>query len=143
MRGREKNRKSIKLSGRVYLKYIDDDFIDSPKEGDIFLYLNNDAEKHILNKNSYLKKGKKGFFKGEIYNGREWCLLDLPDFFEEKENYFSKSEKSIFAYDLCKTILGTKENIEVYKTYRNHYSTQTFEPGIYQGKKGHHKKKNT
>jgi len=141
VRGQAKEIKSLKLSGKVYLDIEEEMNIKKAEKGDLYLYLFLES----LNTNpinAYYKKGYKGYFKAKVYDGYIWCQLDYFDFFQGKENYFSKNEISINVFELCKDILEKESNTEVYKTYRCHYSKYKYESdGNYKGKKGHFNKK--
>lgn len=137
MRGQEKATKSLLLSGNIYLKYEDEEAIQSAEKGDITLYLNTDTSDRVPIKGNYYAKGYVGYFKADIYDGKEWQVLNISDFLEEKENHFSKSECAIDTYALIREILEEKAGVEVYKGYRGgHYTTYLHVSQPYKGKKG-------
>lgn len=137
MRGQEKAVKSLVLTGNVYLKYEEDEQIASAEKGDVYLYLNTDALDRVPLKGNYYTKGYTGYFKADIHDGKEWQVLNIGDFLEEKENYFSKSECSIDTYHLIVGLLREKSGIVVYKGYRGgHYTTHLHVSQPYKGKKG-------
>lgn len=133
MRGQDKPAKSLTLSGNIYLLNHDESTSITLQKGDLRCYLSTDCKSDT--KSRYQQKGQKGFFKAEIYDGREWHLIDTIDFFECKENYYSKNEIPIHTYTLCKEIFLAKSGTILYKTYRNHYSTHLYEREGYKGKK--------
>lgn len=137
MRGQPKNTKSLIISGNIYLKYEDDEQLATPEKGDIYLYLNTENTFKTLIKGDYFNKGYAGYFKADIFDGKEWQLLNIGEFFEFKEHHFTKSECSIDTYKLCVELLAPFAGNEVYKGYRGgHYSLHQYEPGIYKGKRG-------
>jgi hypothetical protein len=137
MRGQAKTVKSLIMSGNVYLKYEDDEALESPEKGDLYLYLNTENTDKTPIKGDYFRTGYAGYFKAEIFDGKEWQLITVTDFCEDKEHYFHKSERSIDTYHLCSEILRSAEGTEVFKGYRGgHYSRHQYIPGIYKGKKG-------
>lgn len=135
MRGQQKNIKSLKISGNVYLKHWHEEEIKKAKQGDIYLYLHNEEEIYPVVLNEYSIKGFKGYFKAKIFDGRNWCFLDNQDFFEDRINQFSKTDISLYTYNLCYERLESFKDTEVYKTYREHYTTNKHEQGEYKGKK--------
>ena len=137
MRGQAKTVKTLTISGNVYLKYEDGEAMEAPLVGDIFLYLSTENTDKVLIKGDYFRTGYAGYFKADIFDGKEWQLLHVPDFCEDKEHYFSKSERSIDRYQFCSDYFRKHEGSVVYKTYRGgHYSLHPYVPGVYKGKKG-------
>jgi hypothetical protein len=142
MRGQVKEAKSLILTGKVYLDIEEDTNIANAFKGDVLLYLflesvNTDP---LI---AYYKKGYKGYFKAKIYDGYVWCQIDYFDFFENKENYFSKNEISIHVFDLCKEIIEKEAGIPVFRSYRSHYTKHKYESTApFKGKKGHFNRKN-
>jgi hypothetical protein len=135
MRGQEKSYKSIILSGNIYLLHHDDDAIETPTLGDIYLYLNDEKILCPIILSDYKIKGYKGYFKAKIYDGRQWCLLNALDFFEDRLNQFGKNEICLYTFELCKERLAEAANTIVYRTYREHYSTYLHVTQEYKGKK--------
>jgi hypothetical protein len=146
MRGQAKNVRSLPLTGKVYLKYQDydeeaEDTVE-PGDGDILLYLNNDADDRIYYKGGYHKKGHAGYFKGSVYDRGEWKPLMVQDIFEEKENYFTKSAFPIDIFNYCKEILEGLADTLVYRSYREHFSPYLHtSTNPYKGRKGQMQKK--
>lgn len=131
-RGKAKKIRSLTLSGNVYLKYEilpEQEF----NPGDIMVYINNDSISYI--KGSYYNSGYSGYLKLNIYDGREWQHIIESEFFEHKENFFSKKEYPIDTYNLIKEIIEGKAGELVYRTYRSHYSTYLHEMNVFKGKK--------
>jgi hypothetical protein len=142
MRGQEKNVKSITLTGNVYLNHHDYEQINAAQTGDIYLYLNNEEELFLVIENEYQIKGFKGYFKAKVFDGRTWCFLDSLDFFEDRIHQFTKSEVCIYTYHNCQERLIARAGDKVYRTYREHYTTQLHQSDDFKGKKGHKHKKN-
>lgn len=137
MRGQEKPLKTIILTGNVYLKYEDDEQIARAEKGDIYLYLNSENSERVPLKGNYYNKGYVGYFKADVYDGKEWQILTITDLLEEKENHFSKTECAIYTYQLAADILRTKSGTELYKGYRGgHYTTYRHIAQPYKGRKG-------
>jgi hypothetical protein len=137
MRGQEKLIKSIIISGNVYLLHYNQEEIEQPKMGDIYLYLNNEDELYGILMHDYNIKGYNGYFKAKIYDGKNWCFLNNLDFFEDRLNQFGKNEICFYRFVLCKERLLEFANTRVYRTYREHYSTNLYVAGEYKGKKKH------
>ncbi|MEK6733764.1 MAG: hypothetical protein AABY27_01500 [Pseudomonadota bacterium] len=135
MRGQSKTIKSIIISGNVYLKNCHDEEISKSKEGDIYLYLNDEEKLYPIILNNYQSKGHKGYFKAKIYDGRDWCLLDTLDFFEDRVHQFGKNEICIYTFEICLERLKEEKGSKVYRTYREHYSKNLHESNQFKGKK--------
>jgi hypothetical protein len=137
MRGQEKTVKSLLLTGTIYLKYEDEEQIATAQKGDITLYLNTDTSDRVPLKGNYYAKGYVGYFKADIFDGKEWQVLNITDFLEDKEHHFSKSECAIDTYHLIREMLEGHAGTEVYKGYRGgHYTTYLHVSQPYQGKRG-------
>lgn len=134
-RGKVKIIKSITISGNVYLLHYHEE-IGNPGVGDIYLYLNDEEALYPIIQSGYQSKGLKGYFKAKIYDGRNWCLLDTLDFFEDRVHQFSKTDICFYTFEICKERLEREEGTIVYRSYRDHYTTQMHEPNDFKGKKG-------
>lgn len=137
MRGQAKTVKTLKLTGAVYLLHRDDEEIEKAQMGDVYLYLNDEDELYGLIMNDYNIKGYKGYFKAKVYDGYNWCLLNVLDFFEDRSHQFGKNEICLYRYNLCQERLMEEAGSTIYRSYREHYTTQ--EPVFaekYKGRKG-------
>lgn len=135
MRGQKKVIKSLRLTGNVYLKHYHDDEIAKAQKGDIYLCLNDEEELYNLLASNYQIKGFKGYFKAKIYDGKFWCFLDSIDFFEDRIHQFNKAEICFYRFELCQERLQELSGTEVYRTYREHYTTQVHQSNEFKGKK--------
>lgn len=141
MRGQSKIVKSLIISGRVFLDIRDSEEISSAQKGDIYLFLVLELQQYDAEK-IYETKGYRGYFKAKIFDGYKWCHIDNNELFENKENHFSKSEISLYTFELCKQLLVQKKDIELFRGYREHYSLFLPEREGYRGRKDQiHKKK--
>lgn len=134
MRGQPKAVKSITISGNVYLLHYHEE-TNNPQIGDIYLYLNDEKELYPILMNNYQAKGYKGYFKAKIYDGRDWCMLDCLDFFEDRIHQFSKTEICFYTFVICQERLSEAKGTKLYRTYREHYSTYLHEENEFKGKK--------
>ena len=124
----DKPKPCIVLTGKVLLKYMDDEEIETAKKGDIFFYHNTENTPRTLIKGDYLSRGLAGYFKADVFDGREWRLLAMQEFYPQKEHHFSKTERSIDTYMLCKEIMESFAGREVKRTYREHYELVDLPP---------------
>ena len=108
----------IKLTGKVFIKYIDD--IISPKVGDIMLLLNDDATAHITG--DYENTKASGYLKAKIFDGVNWQNIDIGEFCTGKENKFTKKQRAIDSASLCRDIIEESSGSTIKKTYRGHYT---------------------
>jgi hypothetical protein len=136
MRGQEKKIKSLTISGNVYLLHHHDNEIASASSGDIYLYLHNEEELYPLVANDYQIKGHKGYFKAKIFDGNIWCLVNNLDFFEDRIHQFTKHEVCFYTFEACKERLIEHTATQLYRTYRDHYSSYLHESNDFKGKKG-------
>jgi len=136
MRGQTKTVKSIVISGNIYLLHHHVDEIENPKLGDIQLSLYNEKEIFPVVMNDYKIKGYKGYFRAQIYDGRDWCFLNSQDFFEDRINQFAKADICFYTFLACQERLAEYANVPVYRTYRDHYTTYLHVNGEYKGRKG-------
>ncbi|MDX1975818.1 MAG: hypothetical protein SFT92_09130 [Rickettsiales bacterium] len=118
-----KEKKSLILSGKVYLEYIDDEAIEAPQKGDLMAYARCDAL-HSTRFAEYEATGFSGYFKLDVYDGKQWCLVLTQTIFPENENYFSKTERPIDTYELCAELLSGWEGKALERTYREHYAPE-------------------
>lgn len=118
-----KNRPVITLTGKAYLLYVDDEAMESAQKGDLMIYPENDA----LRSNrmgEYGATGFSGYFKLDVCDGKDWCALLLNDIFPQKENHFSKTERPIDTYQVCREVVANLAGRKVMRTYREHYELQ-------------------
>ena len=140
MRGRVKTPKTIILSGIVYLEIEDEEKILAAQKGDIQLKMEIDAQNYE-NIGNYRVSGFKGYFRLNVYDGRDWFHLSSPEFFEAKENNFSKNEYPYDCFLYCHRFLEKFKGDVLYKSYRDHYTRFEYEPNDFKGKKGNKYKK--
>lgn len=110
----------IRLTGRVFLQYRDDDQIAQAAKGDLALYPQNDAL-HTTRQGDYESTGFSGYFRVDVHDGKDWCPIILTSLFADREHYFSKSECPIDTYRLCEGLLRDRQGSHVRRTYREHY----------------------
>lgn len=133
MRGREKNTRTIKLNGNIYLKYECEGV--TFESGDIMFYLNDDANPKNNIYGNYRSLGQNGYFKMEVFDGKYWRGLKVEEFFENKENSFHKKELPIDCYNMAKDSIDDLTGTTVYYDYRDHYTVHEYIAGPYKGKK--------
>ncbi len=117
-----KDRKTLVLTGRVFLKYEDDDAdIDQAVKGDLMCYPNHELD-NIISQIGYNNTGHAGYYKVDVFEGNVWCLMLLnADVFTENEHHFSKTERPIDTFKLIGEMLVALEGKTVIRTYREHY----------------------
>ncbi len=140
MRGRAKNQKKLVISGSVYLELQSEEQILSAEAGDILFYIDVEAP-FYPNDGSYSFNGYKGCFKMKIFDGKIWAYLNHHEFFDNKENQFSKNEYPINCYKLCVEVIKKFAGTTIYRGYRDHYTLTEYQPNDFKGKKGNKFKK--
>ncbi len=115
--------KKIVLTGKVYIKYIDEDI--ELNKGDVRLFLNDDSINPFPGDYEYT--GMSGYFKAEVFDGKFWQIINLEEFLENKENRFAKRQRPIETATLLQQIL--EEEIEgetIFRTYRGHFTREEY-----------------
>lgn len=117
----KKPRVLLTISGNIFLRYVDDEAIESPKKGDLQLFPCNDAL-NSTRLGDYEGTGFSGYFKVDIYDGRSWQPVIISGIFTGREHHFSKTERPIDRYHLCAEILAPWAGRSLLRTYRDHYT---------------------
>ena len=120
----------IKLTGTIYIKYIDD--ISASKLGDIMLLLNDDAVASFVG--DYENTTNSGYIKAKLYDGKVWQNIDIAEFCANRENKFAKKQRSIDSAILCRAILESSKGVTLFRTYRGHFTINQYEPSTYERK---------
>lgn len=118
-----KRRVEIVLTGNVYLQYVDDEAVEQTKKGDLLAY----AECKQLHTNylaQYGQTGFTGYFKVDVYDGAEWQPVILSGIFDAHEHHFSRTERPIDTYNLCRDLLTALSGRLLVRTYREHYELE-------------------
>lgn len=114
--------KKIILTGKIYIKYIDD---ESPIKGDLRLFLHNDSIATF--QGDYECDSYSGYLKAEVFDGKFWQLVDLDEFLENRENRYGKRQRPIDTAYFCIELLEKSvEGIEIFRTYRGHFTSQEY-----------------
>jgi hypothetical protein len=124
---KSKPKVSIIITGTVYLKYIDDEAIETPLRGDFLVYPQNDAL-NTTRQGDYESTGFSGYFKVDVFEGNVWCPVLLNDIFPDREHHFSKSECPIDTFQLCGETLVGLAGRSLVRTYREHYELEEGQP---------------
>lgn len=112
----------IALTGKVYLKYEDEEALAKASKGDVMLYLNDDSQTLPEERGDYFSLGRAGYFKASVHNGREWLPFNAQEAFTAREHQFGKNEQPYDAYELCAEIMRGKAGALLIRTYREHYT---------------------
>lgn len=125
----EKNPPKITLSGRVWLRFHDEEEIDAATKGDLQLFTSVEAL-NTYRAGEYDTTGYAGYFRVDVYDGRDWQPVQLPPLFPEREHYFSKTERPIDTFTLCKGMLEGLTGQTLTRTYREHYTLHSDDDNI-------------
>ncbi len=116
-----KDRKTVTLTGNVFLKHEDDDVeISQAVKGDLLVYPCSEIENIIVD-TGYRTGGLAGYFKVDVFEGNVWCLVLINDIFPDGEHHFSKTEYPIDTFQLIGEILVGWAGKTLIRTYREHY----------------------
>lgn len=110
----------ITLSGNVYLQYRDDEVIETAVKGDLMVYPKCEAL-HTQRVGEYEGLGFSGYFKVDIHDGKQWCLVLVQELFPENQHHFAKNERPIDTYGLIEDLLKAMAGTALQRTYREHY----------------------
>lgn len=116
-------RVAIMLTGKNFLRYRDEEEIALAEKGDTLFFPCSDALNGV-HVGAYDRTGFAGYFKVDVYDGREWRPVILQSLFPGREHYFSKKECSIDTFNLCADIVTRLKGREVVRTYREHYGLE-------------------
>jgi hypothetical protein len=111
---------NIMLTGKVYIKYIDD--IARAVLGDVLLYLNDDAINPFPG--DYENLTDSGYIKAKIFDGKVWRQIDIGEFCTNRENKFGKKYRSLDSAYLCRSIMNTYHGTIVLRKYRGHFERE-------------------
>lgn len=110
----------LPLTGRVLLRYRDEEMDLQP--GDLRFYVHEVLSGGPpLAHGDYESLGRSGYIKAEVYDGREWRLLVMDDFFEDRLHHFGKRERPIDTYGLCRERMESLGGTALQRIYREHY----------------------
>ncbi|NBX04377.1 MAG: hypothetical protein EBR02_10045 [Alphaproteobacteria bacterium] len=123
-----KEEKIIVLTGNVQLMYRDEEA--KPLEpGNLQLFPENEAL-HTTRQGDYDITGFSGYFKIDVWDGRDWFPVILTGFFPHKENHFSKTECPIDTFAVCEELLQAMAGRKLRRTYREHYELKEEEEAV-------------
>jgi hypothetical protein len=108
----------IKISGKVFIKYVDD--LSKASCGDLKLYLNDDQTNPFPG--DYHNLTSDGYIKCKIFDGSRWHRMDITEFCENREHKFPKKQRAIDSALLCKEVMSGFGDIILIKKYRGHFS---------------------
>lgn len=117
--------KKITLTGSVFIKYIDEPH--TKQCGDVLLYLHDDA----IAVRNYDDLTVSGYIKAALFDGLVWQNMDITEFCLERENRFTKRQRAINSAELCRFVMQDCGGIELFKTYRGHYTRHEYVQGEY------------
>jgi len=113
----------ITLTGNVYLRYEDEEAIESAHKGDLLVYPCNDAL-NSTRQGDYYSTGFSGYFKVDVFEGNVWCPIIMTTVFPANEHHFGKKECPIDTYRLCLDMLKALAGRRLTRTYREHYELE-------------------
>jgi hypothetical protein len=106
------------------LQYVDEELIALPQKGDLMLFAQCEAL-HTTRQGDYWATGVSGYFKVDVYDGKKWQPVSLPELFPGREHHFSKTECPIDTYEFCKELIIPLTSRILLRTYREHYVLET------------------
>ncbi len=116
-----KARDSFALSGRVFLRFRDEEAMLQAGRGDALLYPSIEALCHAQ---EYEAPRHAGYFKVDVHDGKDWKPLLLQGLFEMEEHRFAKSDRPADVAALCAETLIACKGKTVERTYREHLRLQ-------------------
>ena len=76
---------------------------------------------HTNHLGEYERTGLSGYFKVDIFDGKEWRPVILNEIFNDKEHHFNRRDRPLDTYLLCKEKLEKLRDKNLQRTYREHY----------------------
>ncbi len=122
---KETPKAAFALSGKVLLKYEDDEEIETAGQGDVFLYLHFERADRGMEITDYRTSGNAGYMKAMVHNGKGWKPLLTEAFFPGREHHFSKKERPWDTFLLCREMLQKEKGSPLRRSYREHYEHMT------------------
>lgn len=117
---KDKPKRLIEISGRVGLLYVDAEQLAKPALGDFFVFPKAE-DMHVDDPEVYEYLGFTGYFKVDVWDGRDWRPVILSEIFPGREHYFSKREMPLACYYICRDMLQALQGRQLVRTYREHY----------------------
>ena len=118
--------RKIVLTGKVYIKYCDE--AATLRKGDLRLFLHNDTIATFTG--DYENSSYSGYLKAEVYDGKHWQMIDMDEFFENREYKYGKRQKPFDTAILCREVLSRFQGEEIHRTYRGHFTRNEYIPEI-------------
>ncbi len=112
---------AIIVTGKVFLRYRDDEEVTNAQKGDLLIYPENE-QLNTTWQGFYEKTGFAGYFKLDVCDGKNWQPVLLNDIFPEKENHFTRTERSLDTLAICIPMLEKLTGLKLLRTYREHYA---------------------
>jgi hypothetical protein len=112
----------IILTGKVLLQFRDEEEVAENNKGDLLVFPECEAL-HTTRQGQYDQIGFSGYFKVDVFDGKDWQPVILNDIFK-RENHFSKTERPIDTYAICEEILEALKGRILLRTYREHYELE-------------------
>jgi hypothetical protein len=109
------------MTGKIFLRHIDEETIPAAVKGDLQVYLSTDSITYNTHVGNYEAMGFEGYLKADIYDGKGWKPMSLEEFFPGREYYFGKRERPLDVVQLCMVILQRAQGSQLMRTYREHY----------------------
>jgi hypothetical protein len=113
----------VALSGRIFVKYRDEEAIAAAQKGDLMFFLSTDSNPAI-ERGAYDGIGIPGYLKLDVFDGRDWKPVSLEEFFPGREYYYSKYECPSATIAICRPILETFKGRSLLRKYREHYALE-------------------
>lgn len=111
----------IALTGRVHLQFQDEEALAQAQKGDLMLYAKYETPA-AYEEETYYGVGKAGYFKVDVHDGKNWQPVLLNDIFPSREHHFSKKERPIDCYEICRGLLEKLQGKPLLRTYREHFT---------------------
>jgi hypothetical protein len=117
----------IVMTGRVFLRFRDEEILGEAVKGDIQVFLSTDSFKFNIHIGDYDAMGLEGYLKADVFDGKGWKPASIEEFFSHREHYFGKRERPSDTFRMCEPILRACAGTELMRTYREHYVKATEE----------------
>lgn len=111
----------IALTGKVFLRFRDEEILAEAVKGDLEVFLSTDSFKFNIHIGDYDAMGLEGYLKANVFDGKGWKPVSIEEFFPHREHYFGKRERPSDTFAVCEPILKACVGTLLRRTYREHY----------------------
>jgi hypothetical protein len=112
---------TLALTGRSFLLHEEEVEPESLQRGDVLFYIFGDTSGRERDNPLYELTGGAGYLKSMVYDGKEWQFLLMDQIFANREHHYSKTERPLDTFTICKDVIAAHAGAVMERKYRQHY----------------------